>query len=180
MAAIFDFNGNGRLGRERNLYQGGCRRSKVRRGVGVGEDKTPALCRLTCCFVTQLVVTRPVSILVRIPAKPEFSLGFFPAVSLITAHWEDRFFTCIFQVAFGFLKNEKKKERLNWMSLAVLQSHTRGWSFRESQKLGNLKAKCTKKKITNFKFRRDYSKGHLFLSIPSPSGSGGLIEKAGW
>ena len=43
MAAIFDFNGNGRLGRERNLYQGGCRRSKVRRGVGVGENKTPAL-----------------------------------------------------------------------------------------------------------------------------------------
>ena len=37
MAAIFYFNGSGRLGREINLYQGGCRRSKIRRGVGVGE-----------------------------------------------------------------------------------------------------------------------------------------------
>ena len=37
MAAIFDFNGSGRLTRERNLYQGSGRRSKVRRGVGMGE-----------------------------------------------------------------------------------------------------------------------------------------------
>ena len=36
MAAIFDFNGSGRLGREINLYQGGGRRSKIRRWVGVG------------------------------------------------------------------------------------------------------------------------------------------------
>ena len=35
MAAIFYFNGSGRLGREINLYQGGGRRSKIRRGVGV-------------------------------------------------------------------------------------------------------------------------------------------------
>ena len=36
MAAIFDFNGSGRLGRGRgiNLYQGGGRRSKIRKGVG--------------------------------------------------------------------------------------------------------------------------------------------------
>ena len=37
MAAIFNFNGSGRLGRGINLYQGGGRRSKIRRGVGVGE-----------------------------------------------------------------------------------------------------------------------------------------------
>ena len=37
MAAIFDFNGNGRLGRKRNLYQGGGRWSNMKRGVGVGE-----------------------------------------------------------------------------------------------------------------------------------------------
>ena len=36
MATIFDFNGSGRLGREINLYQGGSRWSKIRRGVGVG------------------------------------------------------------------------------------------------------------------------------------------------
>lgn len=35
MAAIFDFNGNARLGRKRNLYQGGGRWSNMRRGVGV-------------------------------------------------------------------------------------------------------------------------------------------------
>ena len=34
MAAIFDFNGSGRLGRGINLYQGGGRRSKIRRGGG--------------------------------------------------------------------------------------------------------------------------------------------------
>lgn len=39
MAAIFDFNGNGKLGRKRNLYQGGGRRSNMRRGVGVGGVK---------------------------------------------------------------------------------------------------------------------------------------------
>ena len=56
MAAIIDFDGSGRLGREINLYQGGDRRSKLRRGVGVGgvkitrefitlarTNKTPAL-----------------------------------------------------------------------------------------------------------------------------------------
>lgn len=43
IAAVFDFYNSGKLGRERNLYQGGCRRSKIRRGVGVGEDKMPAL-----------------------------------------------------------------------------------------------------------------------------------------
>ena len=37
MAAIFDNNGSGKLRREINLYQGGGRRSKIRRGVGVGE-----------------------------------------------------------------------------------------------------------------------------------------------
>ena len=37
MAAIFNFNGSGRLGRGINLYQEGGRRSKIRRGVGVGE-----------------------------------------------------------------------------------------------------------------------------------------------
>ena len=37
MVAIFDFNGIGRLRRVRNLYQGGSRRSKTRRGVRVGE-----------------------------------------------------------------------------------------------------------------------------------------------
>ena len=37
MAAIFDFNGNGRLGREGNLYHGGSRRSKIGRGVGWGK-----------------------------------------------------------------------------------------------------------------------------------------------
>ena len=36
MAATFYFSGSRRLGRERNLYQGGGRRSKLRRGVGVG------------------------------------------------------------------------------------------------------------------------------------------------
>ena len=34
--AAFDFNGSGRLIRERNLYQVGGRRSKMRRGVGEG------------------------------------------------------------------------------------------------------------------------------------------------
>ena len=37
MAALFDFNDSGRLGRERNLYQGGGRRSIIRRGMWVGE-----------------------------------------------------------------------------------------------------------------------------------------------
>ena len=37
MAAIFDFNGSRRLGREINLYQGGSLWSKIRRGVGVGD-----------------------------------------------------------------------------------------------------------------------------------------------
>ena len=36
MAAIFDFNGSGRLWEKKNLHQGGGRRSKIRRGVGVG------------------------------------------------------------------------------------------------------------------------------------------------
>ena len=35
MAVIFDFNGSRRLGRERNLYQGGEHWSIIRRGVGV-------------------------------------------------------------------------------------------------------------------------------------------------
>ena len=35
MAVIFDFNGSRRLGRERNLYQGGEQWSIIRRGVGV-------------------------------------------------------------------------------------------------------------------------------------------------
>ena len=40
MAAIF-FNGSGRLGRERNFYQEGGRRSKMRRGVGLGGEDYP-------------------------------------------------------------------------------------------------------------------------------------------
>ena len=32
-------NGSERLGREKNLFQGGSRRSKIRRGVGVGERR---------------------------------------------------------------------------------------------------------------------------------------------
>ena len=43
MAAIFDFNGSGRLVRERNLYQGGSWQSKIRRGVGVGQWKSHLL-----------------------------------------------------------------------------------------------------------------------------------------
>ena len=37
MAAIFHFNGSGRLGRERNLYQEDGRRLKKRREVGMGD-----------------------------------------------------------------------------------------------------------------------------------------------
>ena len=37
MAALVDFNDSGRLGRERNLYQGGGQRSIIRRGMWVGE-----------------------------------------------------------------------------------------------------------------------------------------------
>ena len=37
MAAIFDVNSNGKLGRERNFYQWGERQSKTRRGVGMGK-----------------------------------------------------------------------------------------------------------------------------------------------
>ena len=37
MAALFDFNDSGRLGRERNFYQGGGQRSIIRRGMWVGE-----------------------------------------------------------------------------------------------------------------------------------------------
>ena len=47
MAAIFYFNDNGRLRRERNLYQGGERRSRIRRGARLGEltrlSETPTL-----------------------------------------------------------------------------------------------------------------------------------------
>ena len=43
MATIFDFNGSGRLVRERNLYQGDSRQSKIRRGVGVGQWKSHLL-----------------------------------------------------------------------------------------------------------------------------------------
>ena len=39
MATTLDFNGSRTLGRERNLYQGGGRRSKIRRGVGVGKRR---------------------------------------------------------------------------------------------------------------------------------------------
>ena len=34
MAAIFDFNGSGKLARERNLYQGVRDSKKIRKGVG--------------------------------------------------------------------------------------------------------------------------------------------------
>ena len=37
MAALVDFNDSGRLGRERNLYQGGGQRSIIRRGMWVGK-----------------------------------------------------------------------------------------------------------------------------------------------
>ena len=37
MTTLFDFNGSGRPGRERNLYQGGGQRSIIRRGMWVGE-----------------------------------------------------------------------------------------------------------------------------------------------
>ena len=40
MAAIFDFNGSGRLGRGINLNQGGSWRSKINRGVGLGEFRS--------------------------------------------------------------------------------------------------------------------------------------------
>ena len=47
MAAIFYFNDNGRLRRERNLYQGGERRSRIRRGARLREltrlSETPTL-----------------------------------------------------------------------------------------------------------------------------------------
>ena len=42
MAATFNLNGSGTLGRKRNLYQGGGRRSKKRRGVGMGEWRLPS------------------------------------------------------------------------------------------------------------------------------------------
>ena len=38
MVAIFDNNGSGKLRREINLYQGGDRRSKIRRGWGRGSE----------------------------------------------------------------------------------------------------------------------------------------------
>ena len=41
MAAFFDFNGSGRLGRERNLCQEGERRLKIRRSVRVGVKISP-------------------------------------------------------------------------------------------------------------------------------------------
>ena len=37
IAAIFNYNGSGRLGGERNFHKRGGRRSIIRRGVGVGE-----------------------------------------------------------------------------------------------------------------------------------------------
>ena len=37
MAVIIEFYGSGRLGSERNLCKGGGRRSKIKRGVGLGE-----------------------------------------------------------------------------------------------------------------------------------------------
>ena len=42
MAAFFDFNGSGRLGRERNLCQEGERRLKIRRSVRVGVKISPS------------------------------------------------------------------------------------------------------------------------------------------
>ena len=41
MAAFFDFNGSGRLGREKNLCQGGEQRLKIRRSVRVGVKISP-------------------------------------------------------------------------------------------------------------------------------------------
>ena len=56
MVAIIHFNGSGRLGRERNLYQGDGRRSKKERG-GDGEMKiTPV--RSHCHFAKLRSVTR--------------------------------------------------------------------------------------------------------------------------
>ena len=46
-AAIFDFNGSGKLGRKINFYQGGGRRSIIMRGVGVGEVPLPLPTTLT-------------------------------------------------------------------------------------------------------------------------------------
>ena len=39
--AIFEFNGSGRLGRERKLHQGGVQQSKLRRGMGRGSKYLP-------------------------------------------------------------------------------------------------------------------------------------------
>ena len=50
MAAIFDFNGNARLGRKRNLYQGGGRWSNMRRGVGVGVGSEDYACPESNCY----------------------------------------------------------------------------------------------------------------------------------
>ena len=49
MATTLDFNGSRTLGRERNLYQGGGRRSKIRRGVGWGSVDNACLKSLLFC-----------------------------------------------------------------------------------------------------------------------------------
>ena len=46
-AAIFDFNGSGRLGRKINFYQGGGRRSIIMRGGRGGEVPLPLPTTLT-------------------------------------------------------------------------------------------------------------------------------------
>ena len=60
MAAIFDFNGRGRLGREWNLYQGGGRRSRIRRGLGEWKLRLPEV----------IVVLRN-----SVPRRKEFLIG---------------------------------------------------------------------------------------------------------
>ena len=60
MAAIFDFNGRGRLGREWNLYQRGGRRSRIRRGLGEWKLRLPEV----------IVVLRN-----SVPRRKEFLIG---------------------------------------------------------------------------------------------------------
>ena len=99
MATIFDFNGSGRLGRERNVYQGGSRRYEIRGGVGKWRLSLPEV-----TVILQSTIRPPT----------EFQIG---AVKLQLSFW--RHFDIL-------LSLEKEKDGELWLWSYLFRSRSRG------------------------------------------------------